>query len=67
MRGQVSKRTIFAFIGPAVFGLAIVGIAPLLYAGWTSLHFFNLIKHFFSIWTVIELRLIMKVEPIPGI
>ena len=44
MRGQVSKRTIFAFIGPAVFGLAIVGIAPLLYAGWTSLHFFNLIK-----------------------
>jgi multiple sugar transport system permease protein len=42
MRGQVSKRTIFAFVGPAVLGLALVGIAPLLYAGWTSLHFFNL-------------------------
>ncbi len=44
MRGQVSRRTIFAFIAPAVFGLAIVGIAPLLYAAWTSLHFFNLTK-----------------------
>lgn len=44
MRGQVSRKTLFAFIGPAVFGLAIVGIAPLLYAAWTSLHFFNLTK-----------------------
>ena len=42
MRGQVSRKTIFGFIGPAVIGLAIVGIAPLLYAVWTSLHFFNL-------------------------
>ena len=44
MRGQVSRRTILSFIGPAVFGLAIVGIAPLIYAVWTSLHFFNLTK-----------------------
>ncbi|MEO0991955.1 MAG: sugar ABC transporter permease, partial [Pseudomonadota bacterium] len=44
MRDQVSRRTIFAFIGPAVLALAAVGIAPLLYAGWTSLHFFNLTK-----------------------
>ncbi|MCV3274093.1 carbohydrate ABC transporter permease [Roseobacter sinensis] len=44
MQNRVSKRTLFGFIGPAVFGLAIVGIAPLLYAVWTSLHFFNLTK-----------------------
>lgn len=44
MRGQVSRRTVIGFIAPAVFSLAIVGIAPLLYAAWTSLHFFNLIK-----------------------
>ena len=44
MRGKVSRRTILAFIGPAVIGLAMVGVAPLLYAGWTSLHFFNLTK-----------------------
>lgn len=44
MRGSVSRRTLLAFIGPAVFALAAVGIAPLLYAAWTSLHFFNLTK-----------------------
>ena len=44
MRGKVSRKTIFAFIGPAVIGLALVGIAPLAYAIWTSLHFFNLTK-----------------------
>ena len=44
MRGKVSRKTIFAFIGPAVISLAMVGIAPLLYAAWTSLHFFNLTK-----------------------
>lgn len=42
MQTKVSRRTLFGFIGPAIFGLAIVGIAPLLYAIWTSLHFFNL-------------------------
>lgn len=44
MRGKTSGRTIFAFIGPAVSTLALIGIAPLLYAGWTSLHFFNLTR-----------------------
>tara|TARA_A100001388_G_C28715663_1_gene473655 strand:- start:99 stop:965 length:867 start_codon:yes stop_codon:yes gene_type:complete len=44
MRGKVSKKTIFAFIGPAVIGLAIIGIAPLLFALWTSTHFYNLTK-----------------------
>jgi len=44
MRGRTSRKTIFSFIGPAVIGLAIIGIAPLLYAAWTSLHFYNLTK-----------------------
>jgi len=44
MRERVSRRTIFAFIGPAVIALAAIGIVPLLYAAWTSLHFFNLTK-----------------------
>ena len=44
MRDQVSRKEIFAFLGPAVIGLAAVGIAPLLYAVWTSLHFYNLTK-----------------------
>ena len=44
MRDQVTRKTVFAFIGPAVFALAAVGIAPLVYALWTSLHFYNLTK-----------------------
>ena len=44
MQRKVPRRTLLGFIGPAVFGLAMVGIAPLLYAVWTSLHFFNLTK-----------------------
>lgn len=44
MRGQVSRKTILAFIGPSVIALAVIGIAPLLYAVWTSLHFYNLTK-----------------------
>lgn len=42
MRDRVSGRTIFAFIGPAVIALALIGIAPLLFAAWTSLHDYNL-------------------------
>ncbi|MES2144012.1 MAG: sugar ABC transporter permease [Pseudomonadota bacterium] len=38
------RRTIAAFLGPAVAALVIVGIAPLLYAIWKSLHDFNLTK-----------------------
>lgn len=44
MRGQVPRKTVLAFIGPSVIALAMIGIAPLLYAAWTSLHFFNLTK-----------------------
>lgn len=44
MRDKTSGRTIFAFIGPSVIALALIGIAPLLYAAWTSLHFFNLTR-----------------------
>ena len=44
MTANVSRKTVFGFIGPAVIGLAMVGIAPLLYAVWTSLHFYNLTK-----------------------
>lgn len=44
MAVPVRRRTILAFLGPAVLALAIVGIAPLLYAAWKSLHDFNLTK-----------------------
>jgi len=39
-----SRATLFAFLGPAVIALALIGIAPLIYAGYTSLHFFKLTK-----------------------
>jgi multiple sugar transport system permease protein len=41
---HVRRRTIFGFLGPAVIALALVGIAPLLYALWKSFHDFNLTK-----------------------
>lgn len=44
MRGRNSRKTVFGFIGPAVIGLALVGIAPLIYAVWTSVQFFNLTR-----------------------
>jgi len=44
LRGKVRRKTIFTFLGPAIFALAAVGIGPLLYAVWTSLHYFNLTK-----------------------
>ena len=44
MTANVPRKTIFAFLGPAVAALVIVGIAPLLYAVWKSLHNFNLTK-----------------------
>jgi multiple sugar transport system permease protein len=44
MTTRVRKRTLFAFLGPAVFALLIVGIVPLVYALWKSLHYFNLTK-----------------------
>ncbi len=60
MYGKVSGKTISGFLGPAVLSLALVGIAPLLYAAWTSLHFYNLTKlkkvkftAFDNYWTVL--------------
>ncbi len=44
MRGSVGRKTIIAFIGPAVLALAVIGIGPLLFAAWTSLLNFNLTK-----------------------
>ena len=44
MTARVNTSTIIAFLGPSVFALALVGIAPLFYAAWKSLHFFNLSK-----------------------
>ncbi|MEM9012827.1 MAG: sugar ABC transporter permease [Pseudomonadota bacterium] len=44
MRQHIPRRTILSFLSPAVLALAIVGIGPLLYAIWTSLHDFNLTK-----------------------
>jgi len=44
MRAANSRKTILSFLGPSVIALALIGIAPLLYAFWTSLHFFNLTK-----------------------
>ncbi len=41
---RARRRTILGFLSPAVLALALIGIAPLLYAFWTSLHFFNLTK-----------------------
>ncbi len=44
MTTRVSRRTLLAFIGPAVFALAAVGIVPLGYAVWKSFYYFNLTK-----------------------
>ncbi len=44
MRGNSQRSTIFMFVGPAVISLAVIGIAPLIYAAYTSFHFFNLTK-----------------------
>jgi multiple sugar transport system permease protein len=44
MPGNVKRSTLLGFLAPAVISLAAIGIAPLLYAAYTSLHFFNLTK-----------------------
>lgn len=43
MNRRTPSRTVWAFLGPAVIALAVIGIAPLVYAVWTSLHYYNLI------------------------
>lgn len=44
MKGKVRRRTILAFLGPSILALAVIGIAPLLFAAYTSLHNYNLTK-----------------------
>jgi multiple sugar transport system permease protein len=44
MHTRVSRTTLAAFLGPAIAALLIVGIVPLGYALWKSLHYFNLTK-----------------------
>ena len=44
MTVRVKRRTILAFLGPSVFALLAVGIVPLGYAVWKSLHQFNLTR-----------------------
>lgn len=44
MTVRVKRRTILAFLGPSVFALLAVGIVPLGYALWKSLHNFNLTR-----------------------
>ncbi len=44
MSTRVSRRTLFAFLGPSVIALLAVGIVPLSYAVWRSFYYFNLTK-----------------------
>ena len=44
MQGKTPRSTVAAFLGPSIAALLIIGIGPLLYAAWTSLHYFNLTK-----------------------
>jgi len=44
MTTRVSRRTLFAFLGPSVMALLLVGIVPLGYAVWKSFYYFNLPK-----------------------
>ncbi|MEM0908967.1 MAG: sugar ABC transporter permease [Pseudomonadota bacterium] len=44
IQGQVSRATIWGFLGPAVASLALIGIVPLAFAVWTSLRDYNLTK-----------------------
>lgn len=44
MTVKTTRATVVAFIGPSILALLAIGIGPLLYALWTSLHDFNLTK-----------------------
>lgn len=44
MTTRTNRSTLLAFLGPSVVSLLVIGIGPLLYAIWTSLHYFNLTK-----------------------
>jgi multiple sugar transport system permease protein len=43
MTARVPRKTLWAFIGPAIFALAIIGIGPILFALWTSFQYYSLI------------------------
>lgn len=43
MTARVSRKTLWAFIGPSIVALAIIGIGPILFALWTSVQYYNLI------------------------
>lgn len=43
-KGTVSRGVILSFLLPATLALAVIGIAPLLFAAWTSLQDYNLTK-----------------------
>lgn len=42
--GAVSRGTMLGFLSPAVIALAVIGIAPLIFAIWTSLRDYNLMR-----------------------
>lgn len=44
MTTKTNRSTLLAFLGPSVVSLLVIGIGPLIYAIWTSLHYFNLTK-----------------------
>ncbi|MCT7377824.1 carbohydrate ABC transporter permease [Chelativorans salis] len=42
--GTASRGTMFSFLSPAVITLAVIGIAPLVFAIWTSMRDYNLTR-----------------------
>ena len=42
--GRTSRGTLFAFLGPSIVALALIGIVPLLFALWTSFRDYNLTR-----------------------
>lgn len=64
MIAQVRRKTIIAFLGPAVAALVLVGIAPLLYAVWKSLHDFNLTKQAQTKFVGLENYITVLTDPV---
>lgn len=64
MIAQVRRKTIIAFLGPAVAALVLVGIAPLLYAVWKSLHDFNLTKQAQTKFVGLENYMTVLTDPV---
>ena len=64
MTMRVPRRTILAFLGPAVFALVVVGIVPLGFALWKSLHYFNLTKLAQSRFVGLENYIFVLTDPV---